>query len=311
MPVSQFPFRGNYEGSDFTVEEVISSLTAQRQLIRQAVRVLEEVDRDYDAQRIVIRVISITEGSLFWDLVVEIWGTYQHPITEKVAGSIEKALGVDIPEAYEPLVAIATMAVIYWGLRYAYERVAARKERDKSDHQPGVHIEGNYNTVIQILAGETSATAAQIEKAIDTALFPDRTKVAKASTDFVRPAKKRDSTINVNDAFDVDVDTLREVPSDAELTRIAEPFFIELTDTPLSIRGTDRDSQQAGWRGLVENDDRFPRRLPLVLSPGIDPEVLADHARVNAVMTVEGERFFDGTMQPRKIHLRSYHPLPG
>lgn len=311
MPVSHFPFRGNYEGSDFTIEEVISSLTAQKQLIRRAVSVLEEVDHDYDAQRVVIRVIAISEGSLFWDLVVEIWGTYQHPITEKVTGSIEKALGVDIPETYEPLVAIATVAVIYWGLRYAYDRVATRKERDEPNQKPAIHIEGNYNTVVQLLAAETSSSPELVQKAIDTALFQDRTKVAKASTDFVRPAKKRDSSISVDQAFEVSAETLREVPSDAELTRIAEPFFIELRDTPLSIRGTDRDSQQAGWRGLVENDDRFPRRLPLVLSPTIDPEVLADHARVSANMTIEGERYFDGAQQPRKIHLQSYRPLPG
>ena len=309
MPVSKFPYKGRYEGSDFTIDEVISSLAAQRLLIKQAVGFLEALDPNYDPQKVVIRVLSIEEGSLIWDLLIEIWGTYQKELTEQVTGSIEKATGVDIPEAYEPLVAIAVMAVVYWGLRYAYDRVARRKEK-KGDEppKPSIHIEGNYNTVIQLVADKVESAPEWVDSVLNEKLYPDRIKVVKAATDFVRPAKHRDASISVENAPDVPAQAIAEVPSDSELSQTSEPVFTPLEDATMLIRGTDRDSHQAGWRGLIEDDERFPKRLPIRLSPTIDPEELADLPKIRVRGTVEGERFFDGTYVPRRVHLYSYTP---
>lgn len=310
MPVSTFPFKGHYEGDNFTVDDVIASLSAQRILIKQAVEFLEELDPDFDATKVVIRVISIEEGSLHWDLIVEIWNTYQTQIVEKVSGSIEEALGVDIPEAYEPFVALATMAVVFWGLQYAYDRVRRRKEHDKEKRPaPSVHIEGSYNTVVQLVAEHVDMSQEKVERALNEALFNDRAKVAKAATDFVRPAKFRNSSISVIGAPEVTRETVAEVPSDAEMAKTSEVESIRLNEVLLSIRGTDRDNHQAGWRALIENDDRFPKRLPLVLSPAINLEDLANHVRVEANVVVEVERFFDGSIIPRRIHLVEYRPL--
>jgi integrase len=221
-----------------------------------------------------------------------------------------QALGVDIPEAYEPFVALATMAVVFWGLQYAYDRVRRRKEHDKEKRPaPSVHIEGSYNTVVQLVAEHVDMSQEKVERALNEALFNDRAKVAKAATDFVRPAKFRNSSISVIGAPEVTRETVAEVPSDAEMAKTSEVESIRLNEVLLSIRGTDRDNHQAGWRALIENDDRFPKRLPLVLSPAINLEDLANHVRVEANVVVEVERFFDGNIIPRRIHLVEYRPL--
>lgn len=308
MPITSFPFRGRYEGHGFTVEDVISALSAQRLLIREAVEFLEELDPDFDATKVVIRVVAIEESSLIWDLLVEIWGTYQEQITEKVTGNIEKALDVDIPETMEPLVALAVVAVTYWGLRYAYDRVARRKTKDReAPLPPAVNIEGNYNTVVNIIADTAHSSPMQVEKALNEALHPQRMKIAKAATDFVRPAVLRGGDgMTVEGAPGFDRATIAEVPSDAELARTSEMVRLNIPAARLSIRGTDRDSQVTGWRALIEDDDRFPKRLPLILSPDVNPEQLADYPHIIGDVVVEGEQFLDGSYIARRIHLRGF-----
>lgn len=252
-------------------------------------------------------MISIEEGSLDWNLLVTIWIEYQSGITEKVTGGIEGALGVDIPDGAEPFVALATMAVVFWGLQFAYERVTRRKVRDKEEvPPPAIHIEGDYNTVIQLVADKANTSAEHVDRALTQAFSKDRSKVAKAATDFVRPAKRRGEGISIDGAPDVSPELISEVPSDAEIAKISETEYLPLKDVTLSIRGTDRDSHQAGWRALVEDDDRFPKRLPLILSPAINLEDLADHHRVIATAQVEGDRYFGGKFVPRRIHLYEY-----
>lgn len=312
MATAVFPVRGRHEGNRYSLEEVISVLTAQRLLINEAVGLLEQLDPDFDAQRVVIRVVSIEEGSLAWDLAVEIWGVYQKQITEKVVKGVEGALDVDVPKELEPLLTLALLAVTYWGLRYAYDRVARRKAKDKEPAPaPPVHIEGNYNTVINVIANETNTTAGSVERALHATLEKDHQKVAKAAVDFVNPARRRNDAGVTFDGMSVDIgpDALAEVPSDAELARTSESKRIPLDGVELSIRGTDRDSHTQGWRGLIDGDDRFPKRLPIVLDPTIDRESLADFHRVNADIIVEGEQFMDGSFVPRRIHLRRFDGL--
>lgn len=310
MVVARFPVRGRHEGEKFTIEEVIATLTAQRTLIGEAVHFLEELDPEFVARNIVIRVIAIEEGSLIWDLVVEIWGAYQKQITEKVTGNIEEAFEVDIPDQLEPLLSLALLAVTYWGLRYAYDRVARKKAKDQEESpSPAIHIEGNYNTVVNILAGKTDTYPDRVKDALNLSAASDRAKIAKAAVDFVRPARRRPGEgIVVEGTPGVSAPAVAEVPSDAELARTSEVIRINLDDAELSIRGTDRDSQTSGWRAVIEDDERFPKRLPLVLSPAVDPESLADFQRVRAAVTVEGDQFMDGSFVPRRIHLKAFEP---
>lgn len=310
MAVAKFPVRGHHEGEKFTLEEVISTLSAQRILINEAVQFLEELDTEFVARNVVIRVITIEEGSLAWDLLVELWGVYQKQITEKVTGNIEEAFDVDIPDQLEPLLALALMAVTYWGLRYAYDRVARRKTKDEEEPPPpAIHIEGNYNTVVNIIAAKTDTYPERVKDALNLSAVPDRAKIAKAAVDFVRPARRRPGEgIVVDGTPGVSSPAVAEVPSDAELARTSEVIRANLDDAELSIRGTDRDNQTSGWRAVIEDDDRFPKRLPLVLSPAVDPEALANFQRVRAAVTLEGDQFMDGSFVPRKIHLQSFEP---
>lgn len=311
MDRRSFPVRGRYEGDNYTIDDVIRSLGAQKVLIAQAVRFLEHVDDDFDARKIVIRVVSIEEGSLLWDLMVEIWGTYQDPLTEKVTGSIEEAFGVDVPEAMEPLVALATLAVIYWGLRFAYDRVSKRHKKEDGKPLPApIHIEGNYNHVVQIIAAAADTSGQAIERALDRSVYAEGRKVAKAATEFIAPAKRNgNQRIFVEGAPPITEEVVKEVPSEAELSQTSTPMTIPLDDVALSIRGTDRDSKASGWRAFIDDDDRFPKRLSLILGLDIDPEELANHAAVRADVDVEGDESFDGAFVAKRIHLKRFSTI--
>jgi len=76
---------------------VIASLAAQKVLVEEGINFLTELDPDFTLDKVTIRVDSLVTGSLFWDLLVEVYGAYQTEIEEKVVGSLEEMFGVNVP----------------------------------------------------------------------------------------------------------------------------------------------------------------------------------------------------------------------
>ena len=142
---TEFKHSGKYTSGTFTVDEVIASLSAQKVLVEEGLNFLAELDPDFTLDKVTIRVDSLITGSLFWDLLVEVYGEYQTQIEEKVVGSLEEMFGVDIPPEYEGLVTLAALAVTYVVARYAYDRVARSKGQSPS---AAPTISGDNNIVI-------------------------------------------------------------------------------------------------------------------------------------------------------------------
>ena len=67
--------------------------------------------------------------------------------------------GIDIPADLEPLVTLGTLAVGYWVARFAYEKVRGGPK----DVQPATRIEGDYNTVINLIGSKLECAAGSSE----------------------------------------------------------------------------------------------------------------------------------------------------
>lgn len=302
-----FHHRGKYTGDDFTIDEVISSLEAQKNLIIAGLRFLSESDENFDFENAKIRVESITKGTLAWDLLVEVYGGYQDQIEGRVVAGLEEIFDVDIPPEYEGMVTLAALAVTYIVARYAYERVA----RSSESSAPSIYISGENNKVVQQVAHIIGKDETLIKEALERSVPPaERKRLIPKVADFLRPAKKKKGDqIELSGAPNISPEVLEEFPSDAALSSVDDSRNIDVVAAKLNIRGLDRDKHKQGWHAVILDDDRFPKRLPMDLYPTVNPEELAKHSSVTANVTVECDISQVGQMKPKRIHLLDFQPL--
>ncbi|MEY8842901.1 hypothetical protein AB9K41_28035 [Cribrihabitans sp. XS_ASV171] len=300
----KFHHSGRYTAKEFTIEEVIGSLSAQRDLLEAGLVFLSELDPNFRYDSAKIRVESIATGSLGWDLLVEVYAEYQTQIEGRVIGGLEGMFGIDIPPELEAIVTLATIAVTYMVARYAYERVT----RSKGGGEPSIYISGENNLVIQQVADAISSTPNDVEKALERSLPPaTRKRLISPVADFLRPSRKeRGASIEIKGAPDVTSEAIQEFPSDADIAAVNDSVNIDVEGAHVDIRGTDRDKHKQGWHAAIIDDDRFTRRMPMDLYPTVDPEALANHRSVRANLVVECERMADGKLKPKRIHLLSF-----
>lgn len=300
----EFPHKIEYEADARSVDEVVATLLAQKRLIQESALVLPVAFRGYELGAVEIRVVRVAEGSLITELIVQIYGQYQTDIQKAVIEGLEKMIGEDIPAELESLVTLLTLAVVYFIARYTYDLVRGKKK----DQPASTHIEGNYNTVINIIGTKIGVSGEAVDAAIKDAIpLTRRRSLIKAVTGFLAPAKKNPGTKITADGYgDIPVEVIAEYPNDAELAEIDETRNIDVPGALIEIRALDRDKKKSGWAALVLNDPRFPRRLPMDLYPTVDAEELAHHDTVRGNLVVEGDPRPNGTFRPKRIHLLDF-----
>jgi hypothetical protein len=137
------------------LEQVIDSLKSQLRLLQESIEVLEAASPGSELRIVSIKVDTVKSGSLIIDLLLQLYGTYQKNIDERVIGGVESLLGVDVPPEYETLVTLILLGVTYFVSRMVYD--AVRKKKGAPPATP-IHIDGNYNNVITIIAGKLEIT---------------------------------------------------------------------------------------------------------------------------------------------------------
>lgn len=301
-----FRHSGRYTANRFTIDDVIGTLGAQREILRVAALALTQLDESITVQDIQFVVERIEAGSLAWDILVEVEALYQRQISEVVVEGIEEMFGVDVPAEYEALISLLSVAVVYMVARYAYERVA----RSSGTSQPAIHISGENNVVVQTVAQVVNQTPEAVAAALDRAVTPTRRRqLVSRVADFLRPARQEaGSIIEIAGAPTIPAEAIREFPGDAALEAVDDSSMLDVEGAIIEIRAMDRDRSKTGWSARIWRDDRFPKRLPMDLYPTVNAEALASHHFVNANLIVEGERTPDGNFRPRRIHLISYEP---
>ncbi|MAM13039.1 MAG: hypothetical protein CML23_21825 [Rhizobiaceae bacterium] len=296
-----FRHRMEYPNGTASIDEIIENLRAQKKLLEQGSHVLDASLDDFGIDQIKIQVKSVVSGSLITDLAIVLFGEYQTQIENKVIDGIEGMFGIDVPEEAEFIVTLATLAAVYFVARYSYDTIRARKK----DRPASTHITGDYNTVINILSDRINVPVSQIEDGLHEALpASKRRTLIKSVTRFLKPREDgRIAPIKVEGYGEISEETLREYPTDSELSEIDESKNLDLAGVVLDIRAMDKDKSSTGWAAIIVGDDRFKTRLPMDLYPTVDPASVAKKDRVTADITIEGERKPDGSFKAKRIHL--------
>lgn len=298
-----FPHRVDYRDGTASIDEIIENLKAQKRLLEEGVKVLELSLPDLNIEAMHIRVVQVASGSLITEFLILLYGAYQEDIQQNVIGGIEAMFGTDIPPEYEALVTLVTLAVVYFIARYAYDAVRQKKQ----DRPASTHIDGDYNTVINIISDKINVPASVVESAVHDAVPASRRRsLIKSVTKFLRPREDgQTSPVEVKGVGEISQATLEEYPSDSELAEIDDSKNIDVPNAVLDIRAVDRDKNNTGWAAVIVGDKRFKKRLPMDLYPTINAEALAKKERVTGDLIIEGERKPDGSFRPKRIHLLS------
>ncbi|RUM95600.1 hypothetical protein EET67_22485 [Pseudaminobacter arsenicus] len=301
-----FPHRISYRDGTASIDEAIENLKAQKRLLEEGVRFLDLAVPNMTVESVRIRVVSVASGSLVSDLAVILVTTYQEDLEGKIVGGIEAVFGVDIPAEYEALVTLSALAVTYLVARYAYDAVRSKKP----DRPASTHIEGDYNTVVNVISDKINLPTSSVENALNEAIPQGRRRsLIKSVTKFLKPREDGViSPVTVGGVGEISPETLKEYPSDSELAEIDESRNVDLPSALLDIRATDRDKNTTGWAAVIIGDKRFKKRMQMDLYPTVDAAALAKKERVKADVTVEGDRRADGSFVGKRIHLLKVLP---
>ena len=175
----------------------------------------------------------------------------------------------------------------FWGVR----RITGRaKSKDSGAFEPATPaIQGDYNTYINIAAGQLEVAPERVARAIEevAAHGNQRQTLIRAAIDLFRPAKPGgNGRIVPGGTPEVSREAIIEFPNEAALADLTRETAIEnYTGVVLSVRATDRDKRAQGWAGILEVDGLEGRRVPVTLFPTIDVAALAqcERARVDAM----------------------------
>ncbi len=295
------PFELEYSNDITSVDEVIRSLQAQSEFISAGLAILNEAYSDLALDNTVISIQRIETHSKKFEFVLLMLASYQTDVQDFIVGQYEGVLDMNIPEFWEPAVSIATLAGIYFVARFAYDKVTDPTESPQG--QP--LINNSFNTTVNLLGEHLGKSESDIHTIIADALpKTKRLALARQAANLFRPARNQgDASIRVGKDRRIEQKEIKEFPTDTELKKLGEPSSITEVEAEVEIRATDRDKGGSGWAGVILNNPKYPKRLPMDLYPNIDPSDLAEHSTVLADIVVDVDVSSDGSMKPKKIHM--------
>lgn len=180
---------------------------------------------------------------------------------------------------------LATLVAL--GAFKAINAVAVQNsEPSPASQQPSVSINLENSPVVIIGAEAYSMSPQEFLGVIESVAAQDQKKLAENSVRIIRPAKREEggSSLHIGglDMPALDQEIVAQAPS--TFTMEAEDQRDDHYDVDLQIRATDRDKTTTGWSGVIP--DLVNTRVRLKLAEGIDPNRLANHARVRANVVV-------------------------
>lgn len=254
--------------------EVAKSLLALEKAAVIAPRVMELLYPDVVADDFEIVIDELHSGSLSEKL--------KYYLRLALQRQLEEATGVDVGtlegKPAEVLEAIVALMVIV-GILFALGEAKKRFFPDS----PTTHIEQQINIKIQE-GREITGIDEQTLRAAFAQAIQENPDAVKGAVGFVKPAKKdAEAAIQIDGKPYLSSQAIAEVPS-ALPEEDAPERAIDLENTTIYVRATDKDSGKRGWAATIP--EFLDKRIRIHISPDIDLAYLARHDVVVGNVTV-------------------------
>lgn len=292
--------------NDIPIHEIAASLIATEELSTLLPPILESLFPGLSVQKVELNLLSsAVAGSRQDDYVGHLLCQFQESV-EGVIDQMGKKTGVQVLQDNSKILSYVVIALILFGGLFLYGKIFPGEK--------ATHIEGDYNTIINLTAEEAGISSEAVKAAIEKALTDrEKARLGRNAIDITGPAKReRDATIQsgIDQSVELSRETINQFPGKSDLVEEAEPSET-MRGIRVNIRRLDKDERHVGWIGEV-NIREFTGRVRLVLVPGINPEqlkLLSDKGPIY----VDGEVFFrkgrDGDLRPYVIHVYNVQGL--
>lgn len=276
------------------IERVIESLEAHRQLLLEAIPVLETLVPDLKVEKISISVGEISNQSplrelLFASLIV----AFQGDLSKEVPPLIQEVTGVTIPASTNTIVTVVTMLVLFYGIDAAYRYLSRRVGTSRASRQ----LDG----VIADLAKSLDIPEEKIRKTLhDKYSRGGLRRLMEAAVKAVSPSKGENNAPIVVGGRRLEREDVAEVPS------IAQPLDEEpdqqdpFEDVEIELHAQDIDKSSQGWAGVPKGHSES--RLRMDLYPPITPTELWGKGKVRGDIILVS-RVKNGKVTPYMFHL--------
>ena len=276
------------------IDRVIESLQAHRQLLMEAIPIIETLVPDLKVDKISISVGEITNQSplrelFFASLVI----AFQNDLSKEVPPLIKGVTGMSIPDSYNTIVTVVAMLVFFYGVDAAYRLLSKRLGTSRASRQ--------MDGVVADLAASLGIPEDRIRKTLHERYTKGRrSRLMEAAVKAVSPSKSENNAPIVFGDRRLEREDVAEVPAVAqpledEADR-SEPF----ENVEIELHDQDIDKTKQGWAGVPVGQTEA--RLRMELYPPITPEELWGKSRVRGDIIMVS-RVKDGKATPYMFHL--------
>lgn len=255
------------------LEEVARSLLSLDHTARAMPLALEKLFEDVRVESLSLSLDELKSGSLSEIIRYRLKLALQHHIEEH-AGDLGR-LSNKPAERKKQIAAWLATAVIVFAIKQAVESFHPNSETP--------HIEETVNIVLDRGHEVTGLDRQTLRDAVKEAL-EETPNSAQNAVNIARPAKKDpDASISIDNDTIISNHALRELPSALPEQQPKEKS-VELADTVIVIRATDKDSGKKGWGATIPEFSNL--RIRVSVAPGIDLNVLAHRDIVVGNVTI-------------------------
>jgi hypothetical protein len=275
------------------ISEVAKSLLALEELSRVAPEILEKLYEDVTVRNMSVYVDELASGSLKEKINFYFWVAFQKFLAEE-SGLEPKQLEEESPERRNDILAWVMVAILVIALKAAADKVFPNSEKENIAQQINI----TFNAGRDITGIDTEKLRKTVEGVVE-----NNPQVVKGAVGFVKPAKKeKEAYIEIDRNSRLSSSFLNEIP-DGMIEEGEQEKVIELANTVVFIRATDKDSGKRGWGATILEFNE--RRIRMHVAPGIDLKFLAHQDVVIGDVAIFFSVDKEGNIRKPHAHLYS------
>lgn len=293
----ELPFGVTYNTAKHVEVSIVArSLLANEALIKESAKLLEKVLDGTTVEVTSVRVGELTNGSPLKELLfIGLFFAFQDDLEKDVPDLIAHLTGTAIPEQYTTVVTVLSMIVAISVIDTTVKKFFPGKEMKalKADY------EGKLDALCKLCEKSKEEIDTIVKESIGNNV---RKRLIVAALDFFLPAKK-EGAVSIHGLGDntISEESVAEIPTELDYLADETQDSYEISGAIVDIHRSDRDSNDAGWRAIIESVS--PKKMRMELSPSISAAEVYGKTTIIADVIVVEEKQQDGEYVPKTYHV--------
>lgn len=274
---------------------VAKNLLAHEALIKETVKIIDQVYPQVEISVTTVNVRSVTHGSLREYLAVGVFIAVQEDLEKEVPDLIEKITGLDVPDSADTFVTALVMLVVAYLAGAAIDRIFPGSDTKK--------IKESYERRLEYLTEKQGLDMTAFNSYLEHEYKREQPKsLVSRVVDIIMPAKL-DPIANL-ETPDGEVlfshDAIGQIPiSLGAATTDGRSYPME--NVFVEVHRSDRDQNRYGWRAVIPEVSE--KKVRLELHSDLDPKDYYGAESLTGDVAVREEPNEEGDMEPRVYYL--------